>query len=167
MRVFAAVEYGVSEALKRHAGEIKRNRPSFFIFSRYGGDHWAEWVPEDCPYYPCHFPGQRCDYCYCPFYPCMDESLGEWVQSSHNGRVWNCSGCTLLHLPHIADYLGKNPEASLNELKALERCKKRVEFTLLYRGRQEVPGGGCHVHRQPPGLSLPVQLRIRRSPFQT
>jgi adenosylcobinamide hydrolase len=125
MRVFAATEYGVSEALKRHEGKIKRKRPSFFIFSRYGGDHWAEWVPEDCPYYPCHFPGQRCDYCYCPFYPCRDESLGEWVQSSHNGRVWNCSGCTLLHLPHIADYLNKNPGASLAELKALEHSKKK------------------------------------------
>jgi adenosylcobinamide hydrolase len=125
MRIFAAVEYGVSEALKRHEGEIRRKRPSFFIFSRYGGDHWAEWVPEDCPYYPCHFPGQRCDYCYCPFYPCRDESLGEWVQSSHNGRVWNCSGCTLLHQPPVADYLNKNPEASLNELKALECSEKK------------------------------------------
>jgi adenosylcobinamide hydrolase len=41
--------------------------------------------------------------------------------SSKNGPVWNCAGCTLLHQPEIADYLLKNPEASLRELKIKER----------------------------------------------
>ena len=76
-------------------------------------------MKEGCPYYPCHFPGQRCDYCYCPCYPCADEELGEWVESSNGDRVWGCAGCTLLHVPAIADYVKRNPEATLAELKRL------------------------------------------------
>ena len=118
-RVHEAVLYGVPEALARHQGKVRRDGPSFFIYSRYGGDHWVEWEKEGCPYYPCHFPGQRCDYCYCPCYPCADEELGEWVESSNGGRVWGCAGCTLLHVPAIADYVKRNPEATLAELKRL------------------------------------------------
>ncbi|MCU0631975.1 MAG: adenosylcobinamide amidohydrolase [Methanolinea sp.] len=117
-KVRSAVLFGIPEALGRNEGRILRQRPSFFIFSRYQGDHWVEWLPRECPYYPCHFPGQRCDFCYCPFYPCGDESLGQWVKSaSKNGMVWNCSGCTLLHEPLMADYLLAHPEAPLAELK--------------------------------------------------
>jgi len=118
VRLSEAVRFGVPEALARHEGRITRSRPSFFIYSRFQGDHWVEWLPEECPYYPCHFPGQRCEFCYCPFYPCGDESLGQWVKSaSKNDLVWNCSTCTLLHEPEIADYLLENPEAPLAELK--------------------------------------------------
>jgi adenosylcobinamide hydrolase len=123
-RVQAAVRFGVPEALKRHDGVVSRDRPSFFIYSRYQGDHWVEWLPEECRYYPCHFPGQRCDFCYCPFYPCCDESLGQWVESaSQNGMIWNCSQCTLLHEPEVADYLRSHPEAPLGELKAVKKRK--------------------------------------------
>jgi adenosylcobinamide hydrolase len=97
-----------------------RTRPLLYVFSRFGGGHFVEWTPEDCPYYPCHFEGQRCDYCYCPFYPCGDETLGQWSQSSSGGNVWNCSGCTLLHKPAVAVYLKENPDASLRELKKIE-----------------------------------------------
>ena len=118
-RIRDAVAFGVAAAMQRHEGRVVRDAPSYFIFSRYGGDHWVEWDPENCPYYPCHFAGQRCDFCYCPFYPCRDESLGHWVESSTTGgKVWNCASCTLLHEPEIADYLLRNPEASLGELKA-------------------------------------------------
>jgi adenosylcobinamide hydrolase len=116
-RIYQAGFQGVQEALARHEGRVERKGPSLFIFSRYGGEHWVEWSPEGCPYYPCHFEGQRCDYCYCPLYPCLDPGLGHWVESKNGGRVWNCSGCTLLHTPKVADYLKKNPEASLRELK--------------------------------------------------
>jgi adenosylcobinamide hydrolase len=123
-RVYEAVLFGVPEAIRRHEGIVKREHSSFFIFSRYGGDHWVEWIPENCPYYPCHFEGQSCDFCYCPFYPCGDESLGHWVKSSSgNGMVWNCSDCTLLHEPEIARYLKEHPEAGLREL----RCRKKME----------------------------------------
>jgi adenosylcobinamide hydrolase len=113
------------EALQREEGIVVRDAPSYFIFSRYGGEHWVEWLAHDCPYYPCHFEGQRCEFCYCPFYPCGDASLGEWVKSSsRNGPVWNCAGCTLLHQPGIADYLVQNPEASLRELRTKERKRR-------------------------------------------
>jgi adenosylcobinamide hydrolase len=118
-RVHAAVLYGLPEALARQQGKVRRSGPSFFIYSRYGGEHWVEWKKEDCPYYPCHFAGQRCDYCYCPCYPCRDEELGEWVESLSGGNVWACTRCTLLHQPEIADYVRRNPEATLAELKRL------------------------------------------------
>lgn len=116
-RVYASVLRGVQEALARQQGRVAREKPSFFIFSRYEGEHWAEWQPEGCPYYPCHFPGQVCDFCYCPFYPCKDKSLGDEIESSSGGTVWSCSRCTLLHEPEVAAYLRRNPEASLTELK--------------------------------------------------
>jgi adenosylcobinamide hydrolase len=121
-RIHTAVLFGIPEALRRYEGLVVRDAPSYFIFSRFGGDHWVEWLPKACPYYPCHFEGQSCEFCYCPFYPCGDESLGEWVKStSRNGPVWNCAGCTLLHKPGIAAYLIRNPEATLRELKTKER----------------------------------------------
>ncbi len=125
-RIYEAVKFGVSEALKRHSGEILREKPSFFVYSRFGGGHWAEWQPAGCPYYPCHFEGQSCEYCYCPFYPCREPELGQWVESSSlNGQIWNCSGCTLLHDPAVAEYLRRNPEAGLAELQRLIR-KRRI-----------------------------------------
>jgi adenosylcobinamide hydrolase len=120
-RVYQSVQVGVQEALRRHEGEIPRSAPSLFIFSRYGGERWVEWSPENCPYYPCHFEGQRCDFCYCPFYPCEDEELGGWVESSAGGTVWSCQHCDLVHLPGIADYLKRYPEATLGELKTLRK----------------------------------------------
>jgi adenosylcobinamide hydrolase len=123
-RVYGAVLHGVPEALMRYEGRVKRSRPSFFIFSRIKGDHWTEWTPENCPYYPCHFTGQRCDYCYCPLYPCGDEALGQWVESSTGGKVWNCARCTLLHEPDTADYLKRHPDASKDELVCFRNTKK-------------------------------------------
>ncbi len=125
-RIREAVIHGVPKALKRSSGTEKRGAPSFFIFSRYGGEHWVEWRPGNCAYYPCHFPGQRCDFCYCPFYPCGDVTLGQQVgSSSKNGTVWNCADCVLLHEPETADYLVKHPEASLRELKALKKKREK------------------------------------------
>ncbi len=120
-RVYESVRVGVQEALRRHLGEIPRSAPSLFIYSRYGGERWVEWSPHNCPYYPCHFEGQRCDFCYCPFYPCEDEELGAWVESSSGGMVWSCQHCELIHLPRIAEYLKTYPEASLKELKTLQK----------------------------------------------
>jgi adenosylcobinamide hydrolase len=127
LRIGEAVRFGARMVMERKLSSgAPGGRPSFFIFSRYQGDHWAEWVPENCPYYPCHFPGQWCDFCYCPFYPCGDESLGQWVESSaKNDLVWNCSRCTLLHEPAIADYLLAHPEATLRELKARKKQERK------------------------------------------
>jgi len=120
-RVRAAVLQGIPHAIQSHDSESQVHQPLFFIFSRFKGEHWVEWSPHNCPYYPCHFAGQRCDFCYCPFYPCGDESLGQWSAGSNGNRVWNCAECTLLHEPAIADYLIAFPSASLAELKAKQK----------------------------------------------
>ncbi len=121
-RIGECIRFGIS---RDSSAAGKGKRPSLFVFSRFGEGHFAEWTPENCPYYPCHFEGQRCDYCYCPFYPCEDEELGQYVTGSNGRRVWNCSRCVLLHTPEIADYLGRNPEASLKELKKLDKLPKK------------------------------------------
>ena len=115
-RVRDAVLHGIPAALTRHDAGVAADRPAFFIFSRIKGEHWIEWSPDDCPYYPCHFRGQSCEFCYCPFYPCKDESLGQWAKSSNGSRVWNCARCKLLHKPAVADYLKKYPGAPRGEL---------------------------------------------------
>jgi adenosylcobinamide hydrolase len=115
-RVREAVLHGIPAALTRHDAGVASDRPAFFIFSRIRGEHWIEWSPVDCPYYPCHFRGQSCEFCYCPFYPCKDESLGQWASGSNSRRVWNCAKCILLHEPAVATYLKKYPGASLAEL---------------------------------------------------
>lgn len=63
-----------------------------------------------CPYYPCHFPGQDCTFCFCPFYPCKDERTGgKWIERSSGGKVWSCEDCTLVHRP-------ENVQAILDDL---------------------------------------------------
>ena len=123
-RIRNILSFGIPEAVKR-SGREGRGRPAFFIFSRFKGRHWVEWTPERCPYYPCHFEGQRCDYCYCPLYPCGDESLGQWTGSVNGARVWNCSGCRMIHEPAVADYLKKYPEATVAELVRVSKKSKR------------------------------------------
>lgn len=56
-----------------------------------------------CEYYPCHFEGQNCTFCFCPFYPCEDERTGgKWIQSSRGGKVWSCVDCHLVHQTETA-----------------------------------------------------------------
>jgi adenosylcobinamide hydrolase len=123
-RIRAALLFGVPAALQ-WAQKPAQERPAFFIFSRFKGEHWVEWVLEGCPYYPCHFRGQRCDFCYCPLYPCGDESLGEWSESASSGKVWNCARCTMIHEPAIADYLHEHPEASKDDLVRVWKSLKK------------------------------------------
>ncbi len=73
---------------------------------------------ENCRYYPCHhFEGQDCTHCFCPLYPCKDRSLGRFVRTKRGKRFWSCIDCVLVHIPEVAAYLERNPEASVNELK--------------------------------------------------
>jgi adenosylcobinamide hydrolase len=119
-KIRECVRFGISRA----PGETRPgDRPALYVFSRFGEEHFAEWTPEHCPYYPCHFEGQCCDYCYCPFYPCGDEGLGQYVTGTNGRKVWNCSRCELLHKREIAEYLRRNPEASLKELKKLNESR--------------------------------------------
>jgi adenosylcobinamide hydrolase len=124
-RVREAVLHGIPAALTRQDAGVAADRPAFFIFSRIKGGHWIAWTPVDCPYYPCHFEGQSCDFCYCPFYPCRDEKLGQWASGSNGGRVWNCAKCRLLHKPEVAEYLKKYPGASLDELVKVGKTGKK------------------------------------------
>jgi len=120
-RVRGAILQGIPQAVQRHDSEIQDSQPAFFIFSRFKGDHWVEWLPHNCPYYPCHFEGQCCDFCYCPFYPCGDEGLGQWSSGSNGNKVWNCAGCALLHEQENANYLKKYPLSSLTEIKVRKK----------------------------------------------
>lgn len=124
-RIRETVMHGIAESIRRIKKTNEPGRQSFFIFSRFKGKHWVEWAPENCPYFPCHFPGQHCDFCYCPFYPCHDETLGQWVESSNEKKVWNCARCTLLHEPTVADYLKQFPGASLKELVQRRKTGQR------------------------------------------
>lgn len=58
----------------------------------------------ECEYYPCHFAGQDCTFCFCPFYPCEDRRTGgEYVVKSTGGSVWSCAGCCIIHRGEVAD----------------------------------------------------------------
>jgi Zn-finger protein len=59
-----------------------------------------------CEYYPCHFEGQNCTFCFCPFYPCENEKTGgKWIQSSRGGKLWSCVDCHLVHKKEIAQQI--------------------------------------------------------------
>ncbi|HLB71799.1 MAG TPA: threonine-phosphate decarboxylase CobD [Candidatus Methanoperedens sp.] len=63
----------------------------------------------NCEYYPCHFEGQDCTFCFCPFYPCEDRRTGgERIQRSAGGTVWSCAGCSLIHEGEIAEKVLKS-----------------------------------------------------------
>ncbi|MBU4222590.1 MAG: threonine-phosphate decarboxylase CobD [Euryarchaeota archaeon] len=58
----------------------------------------------DCEYYPCHFEGQDCTFCFCPFYPCEDTRTGgKFIQKSTGGTIWSCIGCRFIHDGEIAE----------------------------------------------------------------
>ena len=114
------ISYVLSQLRDTPSTGKKPKEPRFFIHASIGGERWIEWEKGGCPYYPCHFKGQRCDYCYCPLYPCEDECLGEWTTGSRRGgQVWSCAPCTLNHQPVVVHHLRRNPEASVRELKSL------------------------------------------------
>ena len=56
----------------------------------------------NCQYYPCHFDGQVCLWCYCPFYPCGDEELGEIIKRKDGTEIWSCMKCVWIHRPDVA-----------------------------------------------------------------
>ena len=58
----------------------------------------------DCEYYPCHYEGQDCTFCFCPFYPCEDTRTGgKLIPKSTGGTVWSCISCRLIHEEKIAE----------------------------------------------------------------
>jgi threonine-phosphate decarboxylase len=69
----------------------------------------------NCEYYPCHFEGQDCTFCFCPFYPCEDlRTSGEYIPRESGSKVWSCMKCHIVHKPEVAhkilDELLKDPD---------------------------------------------------------
>ncbi len=121
MKIFETVREGVKRALD-YSMQEKQKGPYYIIRTNIGEEHWHLWNQNGCQYYPCHFKGQRCNFCYCPLYPCKDESLGEFVSRSNGqDRIWSCSKCTLNHEPAVVSHLLRNPEAKLDELKRISK----------------------------------------------
>ena len=87
---------------------------------------------EDCEYYPCHFLGQDCTWCFCPFYPCEDELTGgEWVKTE-NGIVWGCSDCYFVHEKEVArEILEKFKIFGIDTVEDLEKRKEEVKKVFL------------------------------------
>ncbi len=59
----------------------------------------------DCPYYPSHFVGQDCTFCYCPFYPCEDTIFGKFKTSKRGKEVWDCSDCLFIHRSDVVKFV--------------------------------------------------------------
>lgn len=55
---------------------------------------------EGCEYYPCHFEGQDCSFCFCPFYPCLIYETGGKLKDE---RVWSCLKCEFIHRKENAE----------------------------------------------------------------
>jgi threonine-phosphate decarboxylase len=82
----------------------------------------------DCEYYPCHFEGQDCTFCFCPFYPCEDTRTGgKLIPKSTGGTVWSCIGCRLIHDGEIAE---KVLEALMKNKKIKDVWKLAMEPAL-------------------------------------
>ena len=82
----------------------------------------------DCEYYPCHFEGQDCTFCFCPFYPCENTRTGgELLHRSTGGTVWSCAGCKIIHQGHIAEKVLKE---LMNAKKTNEAWKRVMEPVL-------------------------------------
>ena len=72
------------------------------IKSRVNREIEKGWIGPDrsCEYYPCHYDGMDCTFCYCPFFPCRDPRYGRYVENPKLGQVWDCSDCLMIH--HMA-----------------------------------------------------------------
>ncbi len=82
----------------------------------------------DCEYYPCHFMGQDCTFCFCPFYPCLDGlTCGGYVVSKRTGRdVWSCKRCVWIHKKDVvADILPGIRQISKDDMKSLLELRLR------------------------------------------
>ncbi len=78
----------------------------------------------ECEYYPCHWDGQYCDFCYCPFYPCGDSSTGgEWIKGKN---VWNCKDCKWPHEKEAVECIRGPIEDLLEEVDDLKAKKKKL-----------------------------------------
>lgn len=85
----------------------------------------------DCPYYPSHFIGQDCTFCFCPFYPCEDPTLGKFIASRRGGDIWDCSDCLFIHRSDVAEFV-------MNEIRkrGFENCNDDVLKDILNEAKK-------------------------------
>ncbi|MDO5823498.1 precorrin-3B C(17)-methyltransferase [Methanobrevibacter sp.] len=99
--------------------ELSRNHYEKFL-----NGEIAHGPNRECEFYPCHYEGQYCDFCYCPFYPCGDSSTcGTWIKGKN---VWNCKDCTWLHEKESVECLRQPLENILEEVEDLKTKKKSL-----------------------------------------
>jgi len=80
---------------------------------------------EECPYYPCHFYGQDCTFCFCPFYPCLDESLGKMKVGRKGREVWSCLHCSWIHNREVV-------ERAIEEISGSGLSRREIFWRLRY-----------------------------------
>ena len=99
--------------------ELSRNHYEKFL-----NGEVAHGPNRECEYYPCHWDGQYCDFCYCPFYPCGDSSTGgEWIKGKN---VWNCKDCMWPHQKEAVECIRGPIEEILEEVDDLKSKKKTL-----------------------------------------
>ena len=83
----------------------------------------------ECDYYPCHFEGNDCTFCFCPFYPCLEGSTGgKYVTSKRTGKeVWSCKKCVWIHDKAVA----KSIQTRIDEIPKDDR-KKLLELRMQF-----------------------------------
>jgi len=78
----------------------------------------------ECEYYPCHFMGQDCTFCYCPFYPCGDGSTGGyWIKDK---GVWSCQECEWIHEKDTVKCLKKSLDNIIEDVEDLNKKKREL-----------------------------------------
>lgn len=91
-------------------------------YNRYLEGEIVEGPNMECEFYPCHFEGQNCTFCYCPFYPCGDSSTGgKWIKDK---GVWSCQDCDWIHEDKTVDCIQLNISKIIEEVDDLKNKKK-------------------------------------------
>ncbi|NMA31436.1 MAG: cobyric acid synthase [Candidatus Methanofastidiosa archaeon] len=96
-----------------------------------------------CEYYPCHFDGQDCTFCYCPFYRCNDPFLGKEITSKKGNKIWSCKDCFWIHRNDIAkkcfelledEYFNCSEDEILSIKKTIETSHHKYAKTIMILG---------------------------------
>lgn len=119
----------IGEVLTETSKEDARGRLEVTIESAAAGAASAS--RGTCQYYPCHFEGQDCTFCFCPFYACEDERTGgKWITGSSGNKVWSCENCTYIHQSRLSrqilDTLMEDGDTEENIKKAWDKIIKSL-----------------------------------------
>lgn len=97
----------------------------------------------NCEYYPCHFDGQDCTFCYCPFYPCNDPFLGKEIISKKGNKTWSCKDCFWIHRNDVAkrcfellkdEYFNCSKDEIHSIKKTIEKSHQKYAKTIMVLG---------------------------------